>query len=90
MSGIRYCILRNGEDPPDEFCAVRNDNGEPSEYRFYVPESENAKLRDLVCNLYACARRTRCDGCPYIGELCDFEYDLRELGIEMDWNAYGC
>jgi hypothetical protein len=45
---------------------------------------ENAKLRELVCNLYACARRTRCDGCPYAGEPCDFEYDLRELGIERE------
>ena len=45
-------------------------------------EEENAKLRELVRNLYACALRTECDECSYAEEPCDFKYDLRELGIE--------
>lgn len=48
MGGIKYYQLAKSEEPPDEFCAVRDIGGEPSEYTFYVPESENAKLRELV------------------------------------------
>lgn len=45
MSGIKYYRLAKGEEMPDEFCVVRDVDGEPSEYLFYVPETENAKLR---------------------------------------------
>lgn len=46
MSGIKYYQLTKGEELPDEFCAVRDIDGEPSEYTFYVPEAENVKLRE--------------------------------------------
>lgn len=45
---------------------------------------ETAKLRELVRNLMACRRNKDCDTCPYREEPCDFDYDMRELGIEMD------
>lgn len=48
MSGIKYYQLTKGEELPDEFCAVRDIDGEPSEYTFYVPEAENVKLRELL------------------------------------------
>lgn len=35
MSGIKYYRLGENEELPDEFCAVRDVNGEPSEYTFY-------------------------------------------------------
>lgn len=35
MSGIKYYTLKPGEEPPDEFCAVSNVNGEPRRYTFY-------------------------------------------------------
>lgn len=41
---IKYYQLAKDEELPDEFCAVRDVGGEPSEYTFYVPEAENAKL----------------------------------------------
>lgn len=44
---IKYYRLAKGEEMPDEFCAVRDMGGEPSEYVFYGPEAENAKLREL-------------------------------------------
>lgn len=43
---IKYYQLAKDEELPDEFCAVRDVGGEPSEYTFYVPEVENAKLRE--------------------------------------------
>ena len=45
MSGIKYYKLAKDEELPDEFCAVRDIDGEPSEYTFYVLEAENAKLK---------------------------------------------
>ena len=88
MGGIKYYQLAKGEEPPDEFCAVRDIGGEPSEYTFYVPESENAKLRKLCermfkdfvscdCELRARAGRTFMAFTRYAPE-------LRELGIEVD------
>ena len=49
---IKYYRLAKDEEPPEEFCAVRDMGGEPSEYAFYVPESEVAKLRELVRWMY--------------------------------------
>lgn len=43
---IKYYQLAKDEELPEEFCVVRDAGGEPSEYTFYVPETENAKLRE--------------------------------------------
>ena len=40
MSGIKYYRLRDGEELPEEFCVVRDVNGEPSEYMWYERMSE--------------------------------------------------
>lgn len=47
-------------------------------------EAENAKLRELAKHLYVCTRHNRCSACEYYGDACDFEYDLDELGIEVE------
>ena len=52
------------------------------EYRALV--AENAKLRELVRHLRECTRHNVCAACEYAGDVCDFDYDLRELGIEVD------
>jgi len=78
---IKYYQLAKDEELPDEFCAVSVD-GEPSEYTFYVPETENAKLRELVRHLYECTRHNVCVLCDYADDACDFEYDMRELGVD--------
>lgn len=49
---IKYYHLAKDEELPDEFCAVSDVGGEPSEYTFYVPESEVTKLRELVADMY--------------------------------------
>lgn len=51
MGGIKYYQLAKGEELPDEFCAVRDIGGEPSEYTFYAPEAENAKLRTQLADV---------------------------------------
>ena len=93
---IKYYHLAKDEELPEEFCAVRDIGGEPSEYTFYVTESENAKLRKLAvlnwewahsCCGNNCKMQT--DGCGYqIDRECNYEreiYDrMRELGIEVD------
>ena len=89
---IKYYRLAKDEEPPDEFCAVRDIGGEPSEYTFYVPETENAKLRELVRHLYTCMCNIDMDGnyecflCKYENTdgLCDYERLMRELGVEVD------
>lgn len=45
---IKYYQLAKDEELPDEFCAVRDVGGEPSEYTFYVPEDENTNLRERI------------------------------------------
>lgn len=45
---------------------------------------ENAKLRELTKHLYECTRHSLCAACEYAGDACDFEYDLDELGIEVN------
>ena len=45
-------------------------------------EAENAKLRELVKHLYECARHNTCAVCEYADDACDFDYDMRELGVE--------
>ena len=49
---IKYYQLAKDEELPDEFCAIRDVGGEPSEYTFYVPESDVAKLRELWGEAY--------------------------------------
>lgn len=84
---IKYYHLAKDEALPDEFCAVRDVGGEPSEYVFYVPDAENTKLRELVRVLHWCKdfEQQKCYMCPLDGELyhrCD---DIaRELGVEVD------
>lgn len=56
MSGIKYYQLKEDEELPDEFCAVKDVNGEPSEYTFYRPETENAKLREQMERLVTLLR----------------------------------
>lgn len=87
MSGIKYYQLTKGEELPDEFCAVRDIDGEPSEYTFYVPEAENVKLRELLA-----------DALGYINHPADATWThkkrkevresiadrMRELGVEVD------
>jgi len=46
---------------------------------------ENAKLRELVKHLHECEEHADCEGCKYeADDVCDFEHDMRELGIEVD------
>lgn len=45
-------------------------------------QAENAKLRELVKHLYECARHNTCAVCEYADDACDFDYDMRELGVE--------
>lgn len=52
---VKYYRLAKDEEPPEEFCAVRDVGGEPSEYVFYVPEGEVAKLRELADSSYTFA-----------------------------------
>lgn len=47
-------------------------------------DAENAKLRELVRHLRECTRHNVCAACKYAGGVCDFDYDLRELGIEVN------
>ncbi len=43
---------------------------------------ENAKLRELVRHLRECTRHNVCVLCDYADDACDFDYDMRELGVE--------
>ena len=47
-------------------------------------EAENAKLRELARHLRECTRRNSCAECEYADDACDFDYDMRELGIEYE------
>ena len=74
---IKYYRLAKGETPPEEFCAVRDVGGEPSEYVFYEPESDAAKLRELVRELYEIAQPEA----PSMFEA-EFADRMRELGVD--------
>lgn len=86
MSGIKYYQLRNGEELPDEFCVVRDINGEPSEYTWYERTgevehdlmAENAKLRELLQRTWDAFH----DATQH--EFVRVKNDLRELGNEVD------
>ena len=45
---------------------------------------ENAKLRELVRHLRECTRHNVCAVCKYADDACDFDYDMRELGLEVE------
>jgi hypothetical protein len=47
-------------------------------------EAENDRLRELVKHLRECTRHNTCAVCEYADDACDFDYDMRELGIEVD------
>ena len=48
MSGIKYYRLGDGEELPEEFCAIRDVNGEPDEYAWYEPmDAFDRKLWDI-------------------------------------------
>lgn len=48
MSGIKYYRLMAGDELPDEFCVVRDVNGEPEEYTWYEPvDSFDRELWDI-------------------------------------------
>ena len=47
-------------------------------------KAENAKLRELVKHLRECTRHNVCAACEYADDVCDFDYDMRKLGIEVD------
>lgn len=42
-----------------------------------------AKLRELVKHLRECTRHNVCAACEYADDACDFDYDMRELGVEV-------
>lgn len=49
MSGIKYYQLMAGDELPDEFCVVRDVNGEPEEYAWYEPmDSFDRELWDIL------------------------------------------
>lgn len=81
---IKYYHLAKDEEPPDEFCAVGDVGGEPSKYMFYVPETENAKLRELVRAAWKCAHTgLSCSDCRLVAGGCTLQSAMRELGIEV-------
>lgn len=83
---IKYYQLAKDEELPDEFCAVRDVGGEPSEYTFYVPEAENAKLRELLAenNEELAKMRRAIDYLYSFAKACGVDAeDMRELGVEV-------
>ena len=87
MGGIKYYQLAKDEELPDEFCAVRDIDGEPSEYTFYVPEAENAKLRELVRDMWFWGYEGHMDGKSQEWQMKHIDGVLarmRELGVEVD------
>lgn len=94
---IKYYQLAKDEELPDEFCAIRDVGGEPSEYTFYVPESDVAKLRELCATVIDDWMSKVCPTFPFCecgGEYQDctdetcgnqiYRQMARELGIEVD------
>ena len=46
-------------------------------------QTENAKLRELVSELYQCSRQVGCNHCDY-KDGCSMFDRMRDLGIEVD------
>ena len=51
-------------------------------YEAELLRRDNAKLRELVRHLRECTRHNVCVLCDYADDACDFDYDMRELGVE--------
>lgn len=80
---IKYYQLAKDEELPEEFCAVRDVGGEPSEYTFYEPETENAKLRELVSKAWHCVNRSfSCYECRVVAGGCTLLSTMHELGVD--------
>lgn len=81
---IKYYSLAKDEELPEEFCVVRDMGGEPGEYVFYVPEAENAKLRELVRDMYRRFHGVVIENWSYSSEdFYTYEQRMRELGVEV-------
>ena len=77
---IKYYHLAKDETPPEEFCAIKDVGGEPSEYTFYVLEAENAQLRQQLADVTESMGRIE-ERCAEMRELCA---DMsRELAIKF-------
>jgi hypothetical protein len=63
---------------------LMNAYNESVERQIMTEQTENAKLRELVRHLRECTRHNVCAVCEYADDACDFDYDMRELGIEVD------
>lgn len=75
------------QDENERLRSCLSDSAENSKqimHEAHVQEEENAKLRELVRNLYACINNRDCDYCEYVDEACEFERNMRELGIEVE------
>ena len=61
---------------------LMNAYNESVERQIMTEQAENAKLRELVKHLRECARHNVCAICEYADDACDFDYDMRELGVD--------
>jgi hypothetical protein len=89
MKTLMYPIAPD-DDFPEMFCAIRQGSGE---HWFYTPvgedaswmlfraESENAKLRELVADMWACI--------SHIGEYDAFYYDMAKDGCGISCTVNG-
>jgi len=68
---IKHYQLAKDEGLPDEFCVVRDIGGEPGEYTFYVPESENTKLRQQLDDVTESMGRVE-EQCARLQRLVDY------------------
>lgn len=86
---IKYYHLAKDETPPKEFCAIRDIGGEPSEYTFYAPEAENAKLRQQLADVTESMGRVE-ERCAKLRELAEdmWEY-VKEYADLLDAEVYG-
>ena len=47
-------------------------------------KDENDRLKALCKHLRECKRNEFCVSCKYVNDACDFDHDMRELGIEVE------
>lgn len=76
-------VIENGEQAQRAIDALNVENAKLRSARDMWQEND-AKLRELVRHLYECSFHRTCKRCKYIGETCDFEHDMRELGMEVE------
>ena len=96
MSGIKYYRLAENEEAPDEFCAIRDRDGEPSEYIFYVPDPDNEKLHKaneellIDVDLMNCRLRARADENANLQELVKDMWEcIKDYANELDVEVHG-